>query len=351
MTANKPVWSAARLNAELANNEGAPLAFMPYGEVIRLKLSASRTGATSAEESGESQDPTRVADVAFLKLGRTETVQTNIALMPPLLACLAIDPEPWSILIIYPHATDAAGPFRDGSSPLRDWLLRAFRLGRTVGTINTLSPLPHAKTILFQGPGMLELLPQEKMETGKLPRFPLPDLVPTAERRSAWLAEHLGLFDARQLGSEVKSPDDAVALAAGLWQMNGFLEQSHELAQSVEGGCREKAGDYWHAIMHRREPDYSNAKYWFRRVGTHGIHPFLARDADDILTACPSTEAPLWQAKLTGNNATKWNPLSFVDLCERVENGGDEELGLAARQIQLIEMVLLLKSTHHQTFR
>jgi hypothetical protein len=122
------------------------------------------------------------------------------------------------------------------------------------------------------------------------------------------------------------------------------------LAQSVEGGCRERAGDYWHAITHRREPDYSNAKYWFRRVGTHGIHRFLARDADDILETCASSAAANWRSKITGNSSEKWNPLAFVDLCEQLGEKGDPELSLAARQIQLIEMVLLLKSTHHYVF-
>ena len=42
--------------------------------------------------------------------------------------------------------------------------------------------------------------------------------------------------------------------------------------------------------------------------------------------------------------------LAFVDLCEQVDKSGDEELMLAARQIQLIEMVLLLKSTYYHTF-
>ena len=227
MTAKKPIWSAARLNAELANNEGALLAFMPYGEVIRLKPSAHQIVAPSAEGSKTSDEPTRVADVAFLKMGRTETVQTNLSLMPLLLACLAIDPEPWSIFIIYPNAVDAVGPFRDISSPLRDWLLRALRLGRTIGTINFLSHPSHSKTARFPGSGIFELLPQEWTEPSKLPRFPLPELIPTAEQSSVWLTAHLELFEAAQLGGEVKSRDDAVALAAGVWQMNGFLERSH----------------------------------------------------------------------------------------------------------------------------
>jgi hypothetical protein len=129
--------------------------------------------------------------------------------------------------------------------------------------------------------------------------------------------------------------------------MNGFLDRSHALAQSIEGKGRNRAGDYWHAITHRREPDYSNAKYWFRRVGRHGIHPFLARDADDILASCQSSEAARWRSALINKGKQEWDSLAFVDLCERVEEGQDAELSQAARQIQLIEMALLLSSTYH----
>jgi hypothetical protein len=176
----------------------------------------------------------------------------------------------------------------------------------------------------------------------------LPELVPAADsERPAWLVEYLEASVGRRLGCAVKSAPDGIALAAGVWQMNGCLERSHQLAQSVEGRGRNRTGDYWHAIMHRREPDYSNAKYWFRRVGPHDIHPFLARDADDILSACGSVDAPRWRSKLTEKGQQTWNALSFVDLCEYITNGQDAELSQAARQIQLIEMALLLSSTYH----
>lgn len=362
MFQRNPTWSAGRLNEEVARIRSAPIALSPYGTVSPLDPYPKQTRFPTADGTCHTEDdPLRIAEVEYYKVRGIETVQTNISSMPHLLACCAIDPDPWSVVILHPRALDAVGPFRDVSSPLRDWLIRAARLGRVGKQDLGINPSLWKSGLKIHEPLAFFISERPRSYTtnvrSELSVFPLPDLVPSEAENLSWLSEQLDSFDAGhlandrgQLKKEVKSPDDAVALKAGLWQMNGFLDQSHELAQSVEGGCREKAGDYWHAIMHRREPDYSNAKYWFRRVGSHGIHAFLARDADGILSACPSPAAAHWRDKITGNSWEKWNPLAFVDLCEQVEKKDDPELSLAARQIQLIEMVLLLKSTHHDTF-
>jgi hypothetical protein len=54
-------------------------------------------------------------------------------------------------------------------------------------------------------------------------------------------------------------------LEAGLWLYVDELERSHLVSQSLDG----PVGAFWHAIMHRREGDFSNSKYWYRQVGEH----------------------------------------------------------------------------------
>src|ERR1041384_6128485 len=54
---------------------------------------------------------------------------------------------------------------------------------------------------------------------------------------------------------------------AGLYLYFGFWDEAHEVAQSIEN----QEGSYWHAIVHRQEPDAGNASYWFGQVGSHPI--------------------------------------------------------------------------------
>jgi len=59
---------------------------------------------------------------------------------------------------------------------------------------------------------------------------------------------------------------------AAVWLLAGELDRSHEVSQGIE--TPEAA--YWHGIMHRREGDFWNAKYWFRKVGKHPVFVQLA---------------------------------------------------------------------------
>lgn len=175
------------------------------------------------------------------------------------------------------------------------------------------------------------------------PSAKLPALTPPApDSRMTWLVELISQLKPSQLVPEKSSEADAVAVKAGLLQWHGALDASHQLAQSVEGLGIHQSGDYWHAIMHRREPDYNNAKYWFRQLGTHPVFEQLSAHAASILNRVPETTA--WQRRLKGTGA--WDPLAFVDLCAACADQEESALGRAARQIQAAEMELLIAATY-----
>jgi hypothetical protein len=131
---------------------------------------------------------------------------------------------------------------------------------------------------------------------------------------------------------------NGTALLAGCYQLHDMLDASHELAQAIEG---HPDGDYWHAIMHRREPDYGNSKYWFRHVGRHPVFAQLAPRAAEILSEAPDDVRSRWASRLKVDAA--WDPFAFVDLCESAAGDEEGELELTARRIQWSEMLLLLR--------
>lgn len=134
----------------------------------------------------------------------------------------------------------------------------------------------------------------------------------------------------------VREKDMADACRAGLWLYHNFLDESHRISQELHT----PTGSYWHALMHRREPDFSNAAYWFRRVGTHSVYDPLCRDAAELaVDAAPA--AAFLRTQVT------WDPFAFVDLCAAalVGRAPCEEL---CRQIQKREWELLFDWCYRQ---
>jgi len=122
--------------------------------------------------------------------------------------------------------------------------------------------------------------------------------------------------------------DMARCCLAGIWLFHDYLDESHTLSQEIET----PTGSYWHGFMHRREPDYGNAKYWFRRVGAHPIYANLAVAAKEIAISDPPSPATFLVRQ------TAWDPFAFVDLCQTAIGGQEEML---CRQIQQREWELL----------
>lgn len=146
----------------------------------------------------------------------------------------------------------------------------------------------------------------------------LPELGPGTPDRTV----HVGLQSWNPLRDRVETVrnHDAVrACQAGLWLYFDYLQESHAISQDLST----PEGAFWHAIMHRREPDAWNSKYWWRRVGAHPVIEQLREQSH-------------W------HGYTYTTPEAFVDFCERVR-GRHELEELQARQVQLLEWQLLFQ--------
>lgn len=172
----------------------------------------------------------------------------------------------------------------------------------------------------------------------------LPALAPDypASDRS-WLLQLLRSYEPTQDLPVIGSKADAAALKAGLLCIHDYLDESHEYSQSVQSRGVHVAGDYWHHIMHRREPDYSNAKYWSRAVGYHPLHDLLPRVVESLLGGAGTEVVAGWKSRLLSGD--RWNLNTFVDCCAEAEKSGNPELNKYAQSIQWIEMQLLLQQT------
>ncbi len=182
---------------------------------------------------------------------------------------------------------------------------------------------------------------------GPLTEFTPPALVPDRRESLNPGLEQFLEFDPQGV-APVQSREDVTALQSGLFQVHDALERSHTLAQSIEGRGRHRAGDYWHAIMHRREPDYTNAKYWFRHVGAHPIDAELASRASQLLASSAHADVAQWRSRLALPG--RWDSAAFVDLCEQAAADESGPLGMIGRRIQWTEILLLLNSTCQDAF-
>jgi hypothetical protein len=149
-------------------------------------------------------------------------------------------------------------------------------------------------------------------------------------------------LDAQALadGRTMNDADMASCCISGLWLLHDYLDQSHTISQNIDT----TTGSFWHGIMHRREPDYSNAKYWFRRVGRHEVFPALAAEVKD--QAADTAEARIAES-WAGHGG--WDAAAFVDSCEK-ESGERTPAELYCRRVAQLEWKVLFDFSYRRAF-
>ncbi len=160
--------------------------------------------------------------------------------------------------------------------------------------------------------------------TGWIVATPLPPLDAGSLQAEFGTAIERFLSQQRLTDLSVKESRLIQSLGAALYLLAGDLDRSHSLSQSIES----KDGSFWHGVMHRREGDFSNAKYWFDRVGVHPGYKALndALEQDELArTVLPSG----------------WDATEFVDQSRRAVRTGGENLQ-ACLHVQWIEWQVMV---------
>lgn len=91
------------------------------------------------------------------------------------------------------------------------------------------------------------------------------------------------------------------ALTALVYLWHDHWDEAHNLAQAHEG---DPDCDLVHALLHRREGDSGNSRYWFGEVGEHPAYTDIAADVAQVLSGSP------WEHKLLKGGL--WQPAAFV---------------------------------------
>src|SRR5205823_9313810 len=87
-----------------------------------------------------------------------------------------------------------------------------------------------------------------------------------------------GVRPEQLLAVPIVDGDDARALLAGLWLWHGALHEAHQIIQDLAS----PTASFWHAILHRLEGDFGNARYWYARCRDHRAMRMLGAVVDSL---------------------------------------------------------------------
>lgn len=133
-------------------------------------------------------------------------------------------------------------------------------------------------------------------------------------------------------GRKVASPLMLALARAGLVYACDSLEESHMIVQGISGD----EAAYWHGMIHRREGDFENARYWFRRTGTLAVFAEIHRAASAVSSVVAAQ--------------SNWDPYLYTGLCEQ-EKYGEEDVRDQLVKLQIIEFRAMLDDAWRKSFQ
>ena len=158
---------------------------------------------------------------------------------------------------------------------------------------------------------------------------PEPPALTTGPRQGTLaLAALSNQFDALVLAHpKLHKKEDALRCLVLLWHEH--WTRAHEIAQDLHT----PDGSLLHAILHRREPDAWNSKYWLRSTGAHEAYGAIgdALSADGRFTNQP------WL------RSGRFDAVRFVDACDQADNSSSNETDRLLRTAQEIELRTLAR--------
>jgi hypothetical protein len=147
----------------------------------------------------------------------------------------------------------------------------------------------------------------------------LKKLLPTEPSNASHLiairaATDLEISGGRPISDSARFP----LVRAALFYACDAIAESHRIVQDAGGD----EGAYWHGMIHRREGDFDNARYWFRRAGILPFFGELHHQAGNVAAVVASQ--------------SNWDPYLFTGLCEQ-DRFGDTDARSGLLKLQRIE--------------
>jgi len=191
--------------------------------------------------------------------------------------------------------------------------------------------------------GLLDIVVQDSPRCVAIARAPALERFPLAgSGRAVIRIDSLATAIEAAVASLATDHRNKRCVESGLLLLWDFLDDSHEISQTMEGKGSPRTADYWHGIMHRREPDAGNASYWFRRVGSHPAFDHLGTQLIAWMRELKASSEMLQLAESRLLKSKSLDPFALIELSTAALRNPGSVADQTLRMVQYLEILNLL---------